>query len=386
VARHILEEVLELVINSVNCLLLNGFSVIGFLSVHKVNVVVLEPLVLELPLLAGLLLEFSLVFVHVLLEFSLPSWLEVDLLHNLIWDVGDVEEDHDHVRLFSSQHLALFSHVAMLFVAVNELFWVAIFDQLFSLLSEGADVGESICIEIVGQNLVPRSALDGFLGNDRCIQNANGVWVSSLEAVVVHQVLVLHDDLISLRKLNAFVKVRKILVHTNTLVAHLETPFCKRLFEDLLENVNANRVNSKDGRWSGPGNMSLEEMLRLHWLRGVTDVGPDVPEHLHVADHPASVNEEEQWGKSQTLDTVLRQLVIHGCWSLHVPGNNHSLSYILVEVVDSGNWEEGWHSHTVHHRDIGDIEHTGVLEVDNVVSSTPDRLEFGHGSGFGLIW
>lgn len=126
-------------------------------------------------------------------------------------------------------------------------------------------------------------------------------------------------------------------------------------------------------------------MLRLHWLRGVSDVRPNILEHLLVCNHPATIDEEEQWRKSQTLYAVLGQLVVHGSWSFHVPGDDHSLSNVLVEIVDGSNWEESWHSDTVHHGNIGDIEHAGVLEVDNIVSTAPDHLELGHRGRFGLV-
>jgi len=114
----------------------------------EVSVVFLDPLVLVLPLFLMLLVEVLLVLFHVLLENHLPPWLEVDLLDNLIRNVSDVKKNDDHVGLCPSLVLASNGHSLSL-LTVDILFREAIFDQLFSLFDESADVVELLSVVLV---------------------------------------------------------------------------------------------------------------------------------------------------------------------------------------------------------------------------------------------
>jgi len=133
--HHVGEEVLHPSFDLVSFLFLLDFLVEDFLRVDEVNVVGFQSRVLVLPFHLSLLVEFSLVSIHVFLEFNRPSWFEVDFLNNFIRDVGNVEEDHDHVRLLMSQFLAEWSQLSFLFT-INVLIWETIFNELFSLWHE----------------------------------------------------------------------------------------------------------------------------------------------------------------------------------------------------------------------------------------------------------
>ena len=93
--------------------------------------------------------------------------------------------------------LARKSHSLSLFT-VNINFWVAIFNQFFSLLNEGTNVIELLCIVEIGQDLIPRSSLDSLLWKLCVVENLNRIWIIWFETEIVLHVMIFLNELISL--------------------------------------------------------------------------------------------------------------------------------------------------------------------------------------------
>lgn len=127
-------------------------------------------------------------------------------------------------------------------------------------------------------------------------------------------------------------------------------------------------------------------MLGDHRLRRISNEVPDVLEDLNVAKHPIAVNEEDHRSEPELADAVASQRVIHGGRCLHVPGHDDSLNHILVKEIESGAREQSWHAHSVQHGDVGDVQNRRVLEMDDVVTATPESLVLSHGGLLGIEW
>ena len=78
-----------------------------------------------------------------------------------------------------------------IFTLLGQCILVAVVDKLFSLWDELADVLESIGICVVGQDLIPRSALESFLGDLSIVQCLDGVRITELEAKFTLHVIIL---------------------------------------------------------------------------------------------------------------------------------------------------------------------------------------------------
>lgn len=77
--------------------------------------------------------------------------------------------------------------------------------------------------------------------------------------------------------------------------------------------------------------------------------------NLLVGDHPVSIEQKENWSKLKHIDAVDGKFIIKGWRQLHLIGDDDSLTDPLVEEVESGQDEEDWHSHSVHHGDVNDV-------------------------------
>lgn len=190
------------------------------------HVLFLQSCVLEFPLFSSSGSPVSLELFHVLLEFLLPSWSEIDLLANLVRDVGKVQADHDHIRLLPSRSFADIGHLSS-FLFGNILITVAIFKELFSLLDVSSNIVERFFISEVGGDLVPWSALHGLVRHSSCVKHLNCVWVIWLETEVILHVVVLLNKLISIDQLDRFEEVWKVLINLEFPFGHGETPFLK---------------------------------------------------------------------------------------------------------------------------------------------------------------
>jgi hypothetical protein len=93
--------------------------------------------------------------------------------------------------------LACRGHSLSLF-AVNINFWVAIFNQFFSLLNESTNVIELLGIVEIGQDLIPRSSLDSLLWKLCVVKNMNSIRVIWFETEVILHVMIFHNKFISL--------------------------------------------------------------------------------------------------------------------------------------------------------------------------------------------
>jgi hypothetical protein len=83
---------------------------------------------------------------HPLLEVKLPLWFESKLISrpapdDLVWDVCQVEEHHDHIGLFAPDFPLLFNELVVVFLYITK----AVLNELLSLGNEGPNV-----VKIVG--------------------------------------------------------------------------------------------------------------------------------------------------------------------------------------------------------------------------------------------
>jgi hypothetical protein len=79
---------------------------------------------------------------------------------------------------------------------------------------------------------------------------------------------------------------------------------------------------------------------------------------LFVADHPVSIEQQKHWRPLQHVNAVNGKLVVKSWWKLHLVSDDDSLADPLVEEVESSQHEKDWHSHSVHHGDVNNVQHT----------------------------
>lgn len=120
-------------------------------------------------------------------------------------------------------------------------------------------------------------------------------------------------------------------------------------------------------------------------LSSVLNHGPNVFKDLSVAQHPVSIEEHQHRSKLKKAKSVDCQLVVEGWWLLHEECHNDSFTDILVDEVESSDWEENRHADSVHHGDEDDVQDTRVLEVNDIVLSTVKVLVRSHGCLLGGV-
>lgn len=91
------KEFFELSIKSFSSLFLDQVWILVLLSIDEIDVVILQSLVLEFPISTSIFVEVDLEFFHIFFELNLPSWLKVDLMSNFVWNIRDIEKNHNHV-------------------------------------------------------------------------------------------------------------------------------------------------------------------------------------------------------------------------------------------------------------------------------------------------
>lgn len=197
--------------------LVSGFEL--FVLVSEGNVETWVSAVLSLT-------ELSLVLVHLFLELRLPAWFEVEIISgdDVIWDVSNVHQDHDHIGLF-------FTNVLLLFLSICTVILVSILNQSLSLIDESTNVLELLGIDLVREDLIPWSSLHGESWHILGFNSMNGVRVIVGEAEVVSHVFVLLDELIGLGELDGLEEVWKILINLDSLALEGETPLLQVLSE-----------------------------------------------------------------------------------------------------------------------------------------------------------
>lgn len=255
---------------------------------------------------------------------------------------------------------------------------ITILNQLLSFFNVSSNVVEVVFVKWIRQDLIPWSSLDSLLWEFGRVKNLNRVWVIRLDVIVPHEVVVLEDELVGIRELDGLEEVWQVFVNVDFSVSHCETPCSQLRSSKLLNDVESNSVETESEGWRAVVNGPGKEMIRFHLFSNVSNVRPLIVENLSVSKHPISVNEEQKWGESESLDAVDSESVIQSRWLLHHPGNDDSLDTVLVEVVQSSNWEKQRHAKSVKHCDIGNVQHSGVLEMDNVVCSTVQGLVQSH--------
>jgi hypothetical protein len=142
-----------------------------------------------------------------LFESGGPSWLEVLHVHdNVVWDIGKVQKYHDHVRLLKFVLVLLFQILQsrVLLFTIHYKLPEAIFDNLFSFPDEGANIEELLSVELVGQYLIPRSALHSFPRNVDFIQFPDGVRIIRDESIIPLHVKLFSNEFISLSEFDSF--------------------------------------------------------------------------------------------------------------------------------------------------------------------------------------
>jgi len=157
------KEFFELSIKSFSSLFLDQVWILVLLSIDEIDVVILQSLVLEFPISTSIFVEVDLEFFHIFFELNLPSWLKVDLMSNFVWNIRDIEKNHNHVWLLPSGMLTGKSHAFMWMFLINMLFRVAIFNQLFSLWNKSTNIVKFTSVMMVWQNLVPWGSLNSSL-------------------------------------------------------------------------------------------------------------------------------------------------------------------------------------------------------------------------------
>lgn len=81
-----------------------------------------------------------------------------------------------------------------------------------------------------------------------------------------------------------------------------------------------------------------------------------VEEELAVCDHPEAVEEEHEWGHAKHADSIFSQLVVHGRWQFVEIRKIELFKGPNIEVGESSNREEDWHTGPIEARDESDVE------------------------------
>lgn len=109
---------------------------------HKFSVFIFQFFILVSPNISFITSPVVFIIVHVLFESYLPAWHEINLPHNLVWNIGQVKQNNYEIRLFSSNHDLFGNHVAI-FV---QLIFFSIFYELLSFSYISSDIIEFIRI------------------------------------------------------------------------------------------------------------------------------------------------------------------------------------------------------------------------------------------------
>ena len=64
-------------------------------------------------------------------------------MYDIVWDVGEVQEDHNHVGLLVFIHILL-RYILRLFQHLE-----AVLDDLFPFCDKGSDIVEFLCVNLV---------------------------------------------------------------------------------------------------------------------------------------------------------------------------------------------------------------------------------------------
>jgi len=65
--------------------------------------------------------------------------------------------------------------------------------------------------------------------------------------------------------------------------------------------------------------------------------------------------------------------------------HSNSLADVLIEEIESSQWEKKWHSNTVKHSNPNDIDDTCTLEMDNIFASCVQIFVLGHSCLLGVV-
>ena len=280
---------------------------------------------------------------------------EGQVLDKTVLDVGHVEDELDHVGL----------------LAIVVLVVIIIDDHLVTVRGVHGNVGKVLHVARVRQQVVPVNTLDGLLGDLGVIALILELLADEWHPVGLIVVVVLLDDPVSLGKLDGVKEVRQVLVNLDLVLAEPEAPFLQLLLEALLEEEDdKHRDGDEQGRDCLVDLVDGAEIVASdHDIVKRLSQVEDTFEHLTVAEHPVSVEEEENGGELENRDGVLGELVVKGRRKLVGVGHMVSLEAPEDHVVEDGDGEQDGHAHTVHQRDEGDVEHRGVLEMNNVLGS-----------------
>jgi len=331
----------------------------------------------------NLLVEVIFVRIHSLLESKAPSRFEFIkhgfVVNDVIRDKGQVQKNHDHVRLLTSDSFCPF------WISIVFTLRETVFNQLFSFADESSNIVEKIGVSLVGEDLIPRSSLDSFLWNFRSIKCGNSIWIIMDKSKVMFHIILFLNQFISLWKSDTFEEVWKIFINFDVLACHSETPFLEILRENFLDSEQCHSGSAHEHDWSGPVDTKIDKVIWSHWLFGVFDELPFVFKDLWARNHPISVENQQDWGELNHAEAVICQLIIKSWWESHLVSNNYSFTNPLIEEIEGGKSKENWHSHSVHACNEHNVENSRVLEMNNVFSSRIKILVLSHWGLFGLI-
>jgi len=96
---------------------------------------------------------------------------------------------------------------------------------------------------------------------------------------------------------------------------------------------------------------------------------PLVHENFFVRKHPIPIHKEDKRSPLKFFKNEINQFIIKSWRKFYLISSRDSLAHILVEKVESSNWEKNRKTKSIKHSNPNYIENSWALEMDNIVSS-----------------
>ena len=152
-----------------------------------------------------------------------------------------------------------------------------------------------------------------------------------------------------------------------------------------FHNNDHEGCNKHDFKWKSPVYRELDKMLGFHLLIWHVFIFPLVLENFFVGKHPISIHQEDKRSPLKFFENEINQLVIKSWRKFYLICSRDSLTHILVEKVESSNWEKNRKTKSIKHGNPNNIENSWALEMDNIVSSEIQLFVSSHRSLFSRV-
>ena len=218
------------------------------------------------------------------------------LSDDAVFDEGHVQDDVDHVRLFTV--------VVFVIIVVD--------DQILSVRRVHADVSKLLDVSRICKKSVPVDALDRLRGNLGSVKFRGQLIGDQFHLVMVAIVCILCNKPVSFGELDGLVEVREVFIDLDLASRETESVPLQSLLEELLGKENDDHGTGDEHEWGGLADCFQCAEVVAGWHEGQSvclDIDPSV-EDLALAEHPVAIGEEHYRRELEHSDGVLGELVV----------------------------------------------------------------------------